>query len=59
MNFNDGLKRKKLIFMDYDMAGRKKTMKTPKMKENIDNYSNHIIQGSKSMFSRQINAFTL
>ena len=36
------------------MSGREKTIKTPKMVENIENLSNHIDKGSRSMFVRQL-----
>jgi len=38
---------------DYDISGREKTTKTPKMVKNIENFSNLISKSSRSMFSRQ------
>ena len=35
------------------MSGREKTMKTPKMVENIENCSSHVSKDSRSMFTSQ------
>ena len=38
---------------DYDISGREKTTKTPKMVKNIENFSNLISKSSRSMVARQ------
>ena len=35
------------------MSGQEKAIKTPNTVENIENYSNHLGKGTKSMFARQ------
>ena len=48
-----GSEGKNEYLKEYHMSGREKPIKTPKMVENIENRSNHISKGSRSMFARQ------
>ena len=38
---------------NYDMSGREKTIKTPKMVKNIENCPNHISKVSRNVFASQ------
>ena len=56
MKFNGNLmwlRRKNEYLKNYDMSGWEKTTKTLKMVENIENCSNRISKGSRSMFPSQ------
>ena len=56
-----GVKKENEYLKDNDMSGQEKTIKTPKMVENIEKRSNHISKGSRSIClpDSLIYAFTL